>query len=81
MIEMIQFLFDHSYEDDYYQLSNITVKLKDPVEKERIKQLVNEHKLIGMQEYPNRHLKERLAKLLKVDVKLIDFDTEEIDMM
>lgn len=78
---MIEFLFDHSYEDDYYVLSNVTVSIKDSLEKERIERLVKEHKLIGMQEYPDRDLAQRIANLLKVDVKLIDFDTEEIDLM
>ncbi|GAM13414.1 MULTISPECIES: hypothetical protein [Bacillota] len=76
---MIEILFDHSYEDDYYYLSTITVNIKDPIEKERIERLLKECNLEGMIEYPDSLLRKRIAKFLKVDENLIDFDTNEID--
>lgn len=76
---MIEILFDHSYENDYYYLSVVTVNIKDPIEKERIDRLVMECNLEGMLEYPDRLLRKKIAKLLKVDENLIDFDTNEID--
>ena len=76
---MIEILFDHSYEDDYYMLSDISVNIKDPVEKERIESKVKENGLEGVFAFPNMELRKRIANLLEVDENLIDFDTNEID--
>lgn len=78
---MIEFVFDHSNEEDYYMLSHINVDIKDPIEKERIEKKLKELSLEGMLEYPNRAFKNRIAEKLNVDEKLITYDTEEIDLM
>jgi hypothetical protein len=78
---MIEILLDHSYEEEYFMISNVTVRIKDVTEKERIEQLVKKRNLIGRFVDPDRDLAERIAKTLEVDVKLIDIDTEEIDLM
>jgi hypothetical protein len=77
---MIEILFDHSYEDDYFRLSDVSVNIKDASEKERIEKLVKQHNLVGKMEFPGHDLKLYIAKILGVDVKLIDFDTNEIDI-
>ncbi|MEC1157836.1 hypothetical protein [Cytobacillus horneckiae] len=78
---MIEILIDHSYEDDYFMISEITVNIKDLSEKERIEQLVKKSNLIGSLVDVGNDLKKRIADRLKVDVSLIDFDTNEIDIM
>jgi hypothetical protein len=76
---MIEILFDHSYEDDYYMLSVISVNIADQAEKERIESKIKEINLEGIMEFPDSNLRKRIAKLLDVDENLIDFDTNEID--
>lgn len=76
---MIEILFDHSYEDDYYMLSDISVNIADQAEKERIESKIKEINLEGIMEFPDSGLRKRIAKLLDVDENLIDFDTNEID--
>jgi hypothetical protein len=78
---MIEILIDHSYEDGYFMISNVSVNIKDPTEKERIELLVKQSGLEGTHVFPDRDLINRIAKLLQVDVSLIDFDTNEIDLM
>lgn len=77
---MIEILIDHSYEDDYFMISDVLVKIKDVAEKERIEKLVKKHNIEGALVDADRELKHRLAHLLKVDVSIIDFDTNEIDI-
>ena len=76
---MIEILFDHSYEDDYYMLSDISVNIKNLAEKERIESKIKESNLEGILEFPDSNLRKRIAELLEVDENLIDFDTNEID--
>lgn len=78
---MIEVLMDHSYEEDYFMISDVTVNLKDNREKDRIEKLVEKHNLVGRLVDGDRGLSKRIANLLKVDVKLIDLDTNEIDLM
>jgi hypothetical protein len=78
---MIEILLDHSYADDYFMISNIEVKIKDVVEKERIEKLIKQNGLVGSLVDPDRELSKRIAYILKVEEKLIDLDTEEIDLM
>ncbi|MDZ5610631.1 hypothetical protein U2I54_27450 [Bacillus pseudomycoides] len=77
---MIEILIDHSYEDDYFMISDVFVKIKDSFEKERIEKLVKKHNLEGAFVDVDRGLKQRIAELLKVDADIIDFDTNEIDL-
>lgn len=44
---MIEILLDHSYEDDYFMISDVSIKIKDESEKERIEKLVEKHNIIG----------------------------------
>lgn len=78
---MIEILIDHSYEDDYFMISEITVNIKDVSEKERIEKLLTTSNLIGSLVDVDNGLKKRIADRLKVDVGIIDFDTNEIDIM
>ncbi|SFJ43226.1 hypothetical protein SAMN04487936_102146 [Halobacillus dabanensis] len=78
---MIEVLLDHSYEDDYFMISDVTVNIKDSQEKERVKELVEKHNLVGWLVDVDRGLSKRLANLLQVDAELIDFDTNDIDIM
>ncbi|WP_019156638.1 hypothetical protein [Robertmurraya massiliosenegalensis] len=78
---MIEILIDHSYEDDYFMISEITVNIKDVSEKERIEKVVQKSNLIGSLVDVGNDLKKRIADRLKVDVSIIDFDTNEIDIM
>lgn len=78
---MIEVLIDHSYADDYFMISNVTVNIDDAVEKERIKKAVKKHLIVGSLVSPDRTLKEDIAQALSVDQKLIDMDTSEIDLM
>jgi hypothetical protein len=74
---MIEILLDHSYEDDYFIISRISVNIKDASEKERIEKIVEKHNLVGMIGYPDKLF---IADLLKVDATIIDFDVNEIDL-
>lgn len=78
---MIEVTIDHSYEDDYFMIGDIRVNIKDPEEKKRIEEVVKRSGLIQRLIYPDRQLSQRIAQLLGVDVKLIDIDTNEIDLM
>ncbi|MEC3884577.1 hypothetical protein VKA52_12660 [Halobacillus sp. HZG1] len=78
---MIEVLMDHSYEDDYFMISDVTVNLKDAQEKDRVEKLVEKHNLVGRLVDVDRGLSRRIASLLNVDDKLIDLDTNEIDMI
>lgn len=76
---MIRITLDHSYEEDYFMISYITVEIDDVKEKERI--LNNFKKIDGGLVSPDNGLSKRIAEALGVDVKLIDIDTYEIDLM
>lgn len=78
---MIKFTFDHSYAEDYFALSYVDVDIKDEKKKEKVEDKIKLLNIGGMVEYPDRHLKKKLAEFLEVDVSEIDFDTEEIDLM
>lgn len=75
---MIEVLIDHSYEDDYFMISRISVNIKDPVEKERIEKLASQ--LEGAFVDPGGGLRKRIAEHLGVDPDIIDIDTNEIDL-
>jgi hypothetical protein len=75
---VIEILFDHSYADDYFMISEIRVLIEDEAEKERIVKAISENGLLGDLGYPDR---EMIASILNVDPKLIDMDTNEIDLM
>jgi len=75
---VIEILFDHSYEDNYFMISEINVVIEDKTEKERIEKAIRDNGLLGSLGYPE---KEYIAGMLKVDPKLIDMDTNEIDLM
>jgi hypothetical protein len=77
---LIEILLDHSYEDNYFMISAITVSIKDPSERERIENRVKSSGLEGSLIEPDNSLAEQIAKLLDVDKKIIDFDTNEIDL-
>lgn len=76
---MITVTIDHSYEDDYFMISSIDIRLEDEERakaiKERFKRI--EQSLVD----PDRELRTRIANALEVDVNLIEVDTEEIDLM
>lgn len=75
---MINVLIDHSYADDYFMISEITVNMEDKKEKERIKELAKE--LEGQLVDVDNGLRKRIADFLQVNPKLIDYDTNEIDI-
>lgn len=77
---MIEVLLDHSYEEDYFQIDTITVNLDDLKEKERIEKVIKEKGLEGQLIEPDRFFSERIAKVLGVDKKMIDIDTNEMDI-
>ena len=77
---MISVLIDHSYADDYFAISDITVFIKDPIEKERVENVLTSSGLEGALVNGDRMLPQRIAKILGVDVSLIDIDTNEIDL-
>lgn len=76
---MVEVVIDHSYEDDYFMISSINVVLEDKKEMERIQKIADT--IIGAFVYPDVDLTEKLAKKLGVDRKMIDIDTNEIDLM
>lgn len=75
---MIEVIFDQSYEDDYFMISEINVSIDDKAEKERIEKAVIENGLQGLLGFPD---KDYISGLLRVDCNLIDMDTNEIDFM
>lgn len=78
--QMIDILFDHSYQDDYFILSDISVNIKDPIEKEKIETRIKQGNFLGSLGFPGKDLKKYIAEFLEVDEGLITFDTEEIDL-
>ncbi|KRG15621.1 hypothetical protein ACA30_05915 [Virgibacillus soli] len=78
-MERIDVLLDHSYEDDYFMISSITVNLKNEEEKQRVQKIAE--RMEGDFVDPDGLLSKRIADRLKVDVSLIDLDTNEIDLM
>ncbi|QGH34621.1 hypothetical protein GI584_11515 [Gracilibacillus salitolerans] len=76
---MILVTIDHSYVNDYFQIDTIEVNLDEEEEKVRVEKLAK--KLEGALVDPDRLLSQRIADELKVDVRLIDLDTNEIDLM
>jgi len=78
---MIEIVFDHSQTEDYWAVSHIDVNIKDLKEKERIETLIKNHNLENIMLFPNKDLQVRIAEVLQVDVELIQFDTNEIDLM
>ena len=75
---MIEVIIDHSYEDDYFMISEINVHIEDEVEKKRIEQAISDNGLLGDLGYPDKIM---IAHILKVDPKLLDMETNEIDLM
>lgn len=77
--DRIEVLIDHSYEEDYFLIDTVNVNLADEKEKERVDQLAKEieGKLVDFDSIAG----ERIAEFLKVDVSIIDIDTNEIDIM
>lgn len=80
-MDRIDVLYSHSYEDDYFHLDDIQVYVEDVDEKKRIENKVSESGLLGSLEYPDRDFQNRIARILEVDSKIINVDTEEIDLM
>ncbi len=76
---MITITIDHSYEDDYHMISYISIDSEDEKEKERILKKFEE--IDGALVDPDGSLGKRIAEALGVDVKLVNLDTEEIDLM
>lgn len=76
---MITITIDHSYEDDYHMISYISIDSEDEKEKERIIKKFEE--IDGALVDPDGSLDKRIAEALGVDVKLVNLDTEEIDLM
>ncbi|MBD8028608.1 hypothetical protein H9636_18395 [Ureibacillus sp. Re31] len=77
---MIYVHIDHSYEDDYFMISEIEVEVDDISEKERIEKLIEENNIVGQLVDGDSGLALRLADLLNVNVSIIDIDTNEIDL-
>lgn len=78
---MIYITIDSSYEEDYHMISEVVVNLKDEKEKDRINQVVIKRNMIGALVDVDNDLSNRIARLLEVEVELIDLDTNEIDYM
>lgn len=78
---MIEIFIAHSYEDDYFMISDVSVKINNESEKERIEKLVEKHNIIGALVDGDKGLALRIADLLEVDVRIINLDTNEIDLM
>ena len=76
---MITITIDHSYEDDYHMISYISIDSVDEKEKERILKKFEE--IDGALVFPDSSLSNRIAEALGVDAKLVQLDTEEIDIM
>lgn len=77
---MIYVHIDHSYEDDYFMISEIEVEVDDISEKEHIEKLIEENNIVGQLVDGDSGLALRLADLLNVNVSIIDIDTNEIDL-
>lgn len=77
---MIEVLIDHSYEEDYFQIDTVTVKIDDLVEADRVRKIIREINLEGSLVEPSNALRSEIAKVLGVDVEIIDIDTNEIDI-
>ncbi|MCR3921745.1 MAG: hypothetical protein NUK65_04395 [Firmicutes bacterium] len=75
---MITIIIDHSYEDNYFMISEIEVNIADKEEKERIMEKFKQ--IAGALVMPDNELKQRIADTLEVDIDLIDLDTNEIDL-
>ncbi|WP_419882816.1 hypothetical protein ACN6MY_03845 [Peribacillus sp. B-H-3] len=78
---MIEVLIDHSYEDDYFMISAVSIQIKDEFEKERIEKLVEKNNMVGSLVNGDRGLALRIADELKVPVSIINIETNEIDLM
>lgn len=78
---MIYIILDHSYEDDYHMIAEINVNISDISEKERVEKLVEQLNIEGNLVDVDNNLGNRIAELLDVDSSIIDFDTNEIDLM
>lgn len=76
---MIIITIDHSYEDDYFMISDIEVNLSDEKEKNRI--LKNFEQLNQCLVDSDSSLRKMIARTLGVAVELIDLNTNEIDLM
>lgn len=77
---MIEILLDHSFEDDYFMISDVVIKINDEHEKMRIEKLVKSSNLVGSLVDADNGLKNRIALLLKVDASILSFDTNEMDI-
>lgn len=77
---MIEISIDHSSAENYTYLSDISVNIKDPIEKQRIERIIEQNNLIGSLEYPDRDFQRRLAELFGVYEGLITVEMDEIDM-
>ncbi len=76
---MITITLDHSYEEDYYMISYISIDIENEIERERI--LNNFKDIDGALVDPDNSLSKRIASALGVEFKLLQIDTEEIDLM
>jgi hypothetical protein len=77
---VIEILLDHSFEEDYFMISDVVININDDYEKVRIEKLVKSSNLVGSLVDADNDLKNRIAWLLKVDASIISFDTNEIDI-
>ena len=77
---MINVLIDHSYEDDYFAISHISVELEDELEKARIEKIINESNYEGRLVDLNDDLHSIIADWLNISVAFIDIDVNEIDI-
>lgn len=77
---MIEILVDHSYEEDYFVISTISVNVEDASEKARIEKLIEDNNIEGQLVTFNDGLSLNIADLLKVNVGIINIETNEIDL-
>ena len=76
---MIEVLVDHSYEEDYFRIDTITVKIDDKEEQERIEKAIKKSSLEGSLVDPG-NMRGQIAVVLGVKKEMIDIDTHEIDL-
>jgi hypothetical protein len=78
---MIEIIIDPSYVEDYFMISEVSIKINDASEKHRIEKLVEKHNIVGSLVDGDRALALRIVDILEVPVSIIDIDTNEIDLM
>lgn len=78
----ISITLDCSYNDDYFSISYVDIKLSDEKEKERVQKIVDEKAVEGsLVDLYGDELTDHFANLFQVDKDLINIDTNEIDLM